>query len=157
MFNDSAEPLTDLTRPFLQPQNSTHRQYEALRAYFVERLPSAEAARRGGYTAGSFRVLVHQFRQNPDRQFFLPAAKGPKTAPKADRLREKVIALRKQNLSIYDISRILGREVEPLSPVRSRSSSSKRALPAYPGARMRNGLLRSIPMPRPWPMSPHWI
>jgi len=117
MFNDSAEPLTDLTRPFLQPQNSTHRQYEALRAYFVERLPSAEAARRGGYTAGSFRVLVHQFRQNPDRQFFLPAAKGPKTAPKADRLREKVIALRKQNLSIYDISRILGREVEPLSPV----------------------------------------
>jgi hypothetical protein len=59
----------------------------------VERLPSAEAARRGGYTAGSFRVLVHQFRQNPDRQFFLPAAKGPKTAPKADRLREKVIRI----------------------------------------------------------------
>lgn len=51
MFNDSGESLTDLTRPFLQPQNSTHRQYEALRAYFVERLPSAEAARRGGYTA----------------------------------------------------------------------------------------------------------
>lgn len=117
MFNDSAESLTDLTRPFLQPQNSTHRQYEALRAYFVERLPSAEAARRGGYTAGSFRVLVHQFRQNLDRQFFLPPAKGPKAAPKTERLREKVIALRKQNLSIYDISRTLTREVEPLSPV----------------------------------------
>jgi Transposase DDE domain len=117
MFNDSAESLTDLTRPFLQPQNSTHRHYEALRAYFVERLPSAEAARRGGYTAGSFRVLVHQFRQNPDRQFFLPPAKGPKAAPKTERLREKVIALRKQNLSIYDISWTLAREVEPLSPV----------------------------------------
>jgi len=117
MFNDSAESLTDLTRPFLQPQNSTHRQYEALRAYFVEGLPSAEAARRGGYTAGSFRVLVHQFRQNPHRQFFLPPAKGPKTAPKTERLREKVIALRKQNLSIYDISQTLTREVEPLSPV----------------------------------------
>ena len=117
MFNDSAESLTDFTRPFLQPQNSTHRQYEALRAYFVEGLPSAEAARRGGYTAGSFRVLVHQFRQDPSRQFFLPPAKGPKTAPKAERLREKVIALRKQNLSIYDISQTLTREVEPLSPV----------------------------------------
>lgn len=117
MFNDSAESLTDFTRPFLQPQNSTHRQYEALRAYFVEGLPSAEAARRGGYTAGSFRVLVHLFRQNPDRQFFLPPAKGPKTAPKTERLREKVIALRKQNLSIYDISQALTREVEPLSPV----------------------------------------
>lgn len=117
MFNDSVESLTDLTRPFLQPQNSTHRQYEALRAYFVEGLPSAQAARRGGYTAGSFRVLVHQFRQDPDRQFFLPPAKGPKSAPKTERLREKVIALRKQNLSIYDISQALTREVEPLSPV----------------------------------------
>jgi hypothetical protein len=117
MFNDSTETLTDLARVFLQPHNSTHRQYEALRAYFVEALPSAEAARRGGYTPGSFRVLVHQFRQNPDRQFFLPPAKGPKTAPKTDRLREKVIRLRKQNLSIYDISQVLSREAEPLSPV----------------------------------------
>ena len=117
MFKDSVESLTDLARVFLQPQNSTHRQYEALRAYFVEALPSAEAARRGGYTPGSFRVLVHQFRQNPDRPFFLPPPKGPKTAPKTERLREKVISLRKQNLSIYDISEVLTREAEPLSPV----------------------------------------
>jgi len=117
MFNDSSESLTDLARPFLQPQNSTHRQYEALRAYFVEGLSSAEAARRGGYTGGSFRVLAHQFRHNPDRQFFLPPAKGPKTAPKTERLRQKVIGLRKQNLSIYDISQALSREAEPLSPV----------------------------------------
>ena len=117
MFNDSAESLTDLAHVFLQPQNSTHRQYEALRAYFVEALPSAQAAHRGGYTPGSFRVLVHQFRQNPHRQFFLPPPKGPKTAPRTERLREKVIALRKQNLSIYDISRVLSREAEPLSPV----------------------------------------
>ena len=117
MFKDSVESLTDLARVFLQPQNSTHRQYEALRAYFVEALPSAEAARRGGYTPGSFRVLVHQFRQNPDRPFFLPPPKGPKTSPKTERLREKVISLRKQNLSIYDISQVLTREAEPLSPV----------------------------------------
>ena len=102
---------------FLEPQNSTHRQYEALRAYFVEELPSAEAARRGGYTPGSFRVLVHQFRQNPNRPFFLPPAKDPKTAPRTERLRERVIALRKQNLSIYDLSQVLSREAEPLSPV----------------------------------------
>jgi hypothetical protein len=117
MFNDSPESLTDLARVFLQPQNSTHRQYEALRAYFVEGLPSAEAARRGGYSPGSFRVLVHHFRQDPHRQFFLPPAKGPKTAPKTERLRQKVIALRKQNLSIYDISQALGRDDEPFSPV----------------------------------------
>jgi hypothetical protein len=117
MFKDSLESLTELARFFLQPQNSTHRQYEALRAYIVEGLPSAEAARRGGYTPGSFRVLVHQFRQEPHRQFFLPPAKGPKSAPKSDRLREQIVALRKQNLSIYDISQVLSREAEPFSPV----------------------------------------
>jgi len=35
---------------FLSPQEPLHRRYEALRAYFVERLPSAEAARRFGYS-----------------------------------------------------------------------------------------------------------
>jgi hypothetical protein len=117
MFNDSSESITAFARFFLQSQNATHRQYEALRAYFVEGLSSTEAARRGGYTPGSFRVLAHQFRQNPQRQFFLPPAKGPKTAPKKERLRQKIIALRKQNLSIYDISQALTKEVEPISPV----------------------------------------
>ena len=108
--------LTDPADRFLQPANSTHRQYEALRAFFVEGLPSAEAARRFGYSPGSFRVLVHEFRQNPQRTFFLSPAKGPQTAPKKDRLRTRVIALRKLNLSIYDISRTLHDEGHALSP-----------------------------------------
>jgi hypothetical protein len=111
-----AKKLTPLTDRFLQPVNATHRQYEALRAYFVEGLPSAEAAARFGYSSGSFRVLVHQFRQDPERTFFLTPAKGPQTAPKKDRLRERVIALRKQNFSIYDISRTLRDEGHSLSP-----------------------------------------
>lgn len=113
MFNRSKE---DLTRCFLQPSNAAHRQYEALRAYFVQGLPSAEAARRFGYTPGSFRVLVHQFRQNPGRAFFLDPGRGPQAAPKTDPLRQQIIALRKQNLSIYDISRALAHEGHPLSP-----------------------------------------
>jgi len=96
-----------MARFFLEPSNTTHRQYEALRAYFVEDLPSAEVARRFGYSPGSFRVLTHQFRQHPDRPFFLPPQKGPQASPKTDRVRDKVVALRKQNLSIYDISRVL--------------------------------------------------
>lgn len=102
---------------FLVPQNATHRQYEALRAYFVEGLSSAEVARRFGYSPGSFRVLAHEFRQNPDRPFFLPPRKGPQAAPKADRLREKIVALRKQNLSIYDISRVLEESGQRISAV----------------------------------------
>jgi transposase len=118
MLKDSLNELTDVARFFLEPSNSTHRQYEALRAYFLEGLSSKEAARRFGYTEGSFRVLAHQFRQNPHRQFFLPPSKGPQKAPKKDKVRAQVIALRKQNLSIYEISKVLetkGRKVSPVS------------------------------------------
>jgi hypothetical protein len=117
MFTGSAKELTDLPRRFLEPANSTHRQYEALRASFVEGLSGGEAARRFGYTPGSFRVLVHQFRRDPQRTFFVPPAKGPHAAPKSDPVRDRIVALRKQNLSIYDISRALGDEGHPLGPV----------------------------------------
>src|SRR6516225_1136913 len=111
-----AKKLTPLADRFLQPVNATHRQYEALRAYCVEGLSSAEAAARFGYSPGSFRVLVHAFRHDPQRAFFLTPAKGPQAAPKRDRLRDRVVALRKQNLSIYDISTTLRDEGHALSP-----------------------------------------
>jgi hypothetical protein len=98
----------DLVKAFLTPQNTAHRQYEALRAYYVERVPAAEAARRFGYTAGSFHQLAHQFRSDPKRQFFVdnlrPGVKAEET------VKEKIVALRKQNLSVYDISRALKKE-----------------------------------------------
>jgi len=106
-----------MARFFLEPKNSTHRQYEALRAYFVEDLPSAEVAHRFGYSSGSFRVLTHEFRQDPNRPFFLPPQKGPQASPKTDRLRDKVVALRKQNLSIYDISRVLEESGQKVSAI----------------------------------------
>jgi transposase-like protein len=112
----SISKANNLTKAFLEPANSTHRQYEALRAFFVEGLPGAEAARRFGYTPGSFRVMCSEFRKNPKRDFFLPPAKGPQASPKTDPVRETVIELRKQNLSIYDISRTLEHESKSLSP-----------------------------------------
>lgn len=117
MFNSKPEPLTELERVFLEPANPTQRQYEALRAYFVEGLPSHEAARRFGYTPGSFRVLCHQFRQNPQRPFFILPNKGPQRAPKHDPIHHQIITLRKQNFSIYDISEALNNEGYKLSPV----------------------------------------
>jgi hypothetical protein len=114
--NALPERLTPLARVFLEPKNATHRQYEALRAYFVDGLPSAEVARRFGYTPGSFRVLCSEFRKDPERAFFLPPAKGPASAPRSDPLRERVIALRKQNLSIYDIGAQLSEQGQRLSP-----------------------------------------
>lgn len=113
----SSKNLTLWAEQFLQPSNATHRQYEALRAYFVEGLPGPEVAARFGYSYATFRTLAYQFRKNPDRPFFLSPAKGRHTAPKKHAVRDQVIALRKQNFSIYDISRALSTDGHPISPV----------------------------------------
>lgn len=116
MFISKANKLT-FSPHFLEPKNPHHRQYEALRAYFVEGLSSKEAANRFGYLPGSFRGLVHQFRQNPDRDFFNPTSDEIETQQQRDLLRERIITLRKQNLSIYDISRSLQHEGVTVSAV----------------------------------------
>jgi hypothetical protein len=102
-------------RFFLAPANALHRQYEALRAYFVEGLPSAQAARRFGYTPGAFRVLCHQFRHehNLQERFFREAHHGPEAAPARDPVRDLVMAMRKKNLSVYDIQRELKAQGAP--------------------------------------------
>jgi hypothetical protein len=98
----------DLAQVFLSPQNATHRQYEALRAYFVDQLPGPEVAERFGYTPGSFQQLAHQFRRQPQRSFFLqPQRPGVKAV---DAVRQRIVELRKQNQSIYDISQALEKE-----------------------------------------------
>ncbi|HUU98302.1 MAG TPA: hypothetical protein VM487_21430 [Phycisphaerae bacterium] len=110
MASSSAVELTESQAAafFLSPEEPLHRQYEALRAYFVEQLPSAEVARRFSYSPGSFRVLCHQFRHNPDKRsaFFRPLPRLH-SAPARDPVRERVVALRKRNLSVYDIQREL--------------------------------------------------
>ena len=104
----------------MEPVNATHRQYGALRAYFVDRVASKEPVERFGYTPGSFRVLCHQFRADPSLAFFVPertrAVLVERPVTKSSRLRELVVALRKHNLSVYDISAVLAESGEPLSP-----------------------------------------
>ncbi|MGH8647182.1 MAG: transposase [Gammaproteobacteria bacterium] len=90
--------------------------YEALRAYFLEGLPSKEAARRYGYTAGSFQVLCHQFRHDENPQFFVTPRHGPQQQPKKSAARDRAVELRKQNHSVYEISEILQQEGLTLSP-----------------------------------------
>jgi tRNA nucleotidyltransferase (CCA-adding enzyme) len=105
----------DLAQVFLTPRNANHRHYEALRAYFVDQLPAAEVARRFGYTVGSFHQLAHQFRHAPQRTFF---AEPPRPGIKAsESVRQQIVRLRKQNLSIYDISRALKLEGIKRTPV----------------------------------------
>jgi transposase-like protein len=109
--------LTSEAQFFLSPTTPPHRQYEALRLYFLEGVSSAEVARRFGYAAGSFRVLCHQFRHDADMRarFFPPSQPGPRHAPARDSVRELVVAMRKRNLSVYDIQRELAQAGHPIS------------------------------------------
>ncbi len=100
---EAPDSITIERRFFLEPSHPRQRQYEALRAYFVDRLSSAEAARRFGYQSGSFRILCFRFRHRKDREFFRDISHGPKSQPRKDAVRERLIALRKKNYSVYDI------------------------------------------------------
>jgi hypothetical protein len=105
----------DLAQVFLAPTNSTHRQYEALRAYFVDQVPAAEVAARFGYTVGSLHQLAHQFRRNPARRFF--AEPPPPGAKASEAVQQQIVGLRKQNQSIYDISEALKKDGIRRTPV----------------------------------------
>jgi hypothetical protein len=119
MRTTTSKTLTDsqAARFFLAPYTPTQRQYEALRTYFVEQLPSGEVAARFGYSPGSFRVLCHRFRHEPDKRagFFQLPQRGPQQRPARDPLRERVVALRKRNLSVYDIQRELAEAGQTIS------------------------------------------
>jgi hypothetical protein len=111
--------------------------YEALRAYFLEGRPSAECARDFGYTPGSFRVLCHHFRRDPDLVIFAEPKPGPKTQPLKSAARETVIRLRKQNYSVYEISEHLKAEYregrgQPLSPTAVREILKEEGFAALP-------------------------
>jgi transposase len=90
--------------------------YEALRAYFVEGRRSRDVARDFGYSPGSFRVLCHQFRRDPAPVFFVSPRSGPQQQPKKSAARDRVVALRKRNYSVYEISEALKEEHLVLSP-----------------------------------------
>jgi hypothetical protein len=108
--------LTKCRAFFLDAPDPKQRLYEALRAYFVEGRRSSEVARDFGYTPGSFRVLCHHFRRDPEPVFFVSSPRGPRTQPKKSRARDLIIRMRKQNSSVYEISEALKERKQPLSP-----------------------------------------
>ena len=100
---------------FARPANVNQRRYEALRAYLYEGVPLAEAAQRFGYTPSALRSLVRDFRAGKLTLFAEPGKPGRKRAPKKDAARARVIALRRQGLSVYEISAQLTAENVPLN------------------------------------------
>jgi hypothetical protein len=102
---------------FTAPEQVNHRRYEALRAFFVEGLTHAEAAARFGYTRWAMVDLVREHRAGK-LDLFAPARKpgpAPGVAPAKDRVRARVVVLRREGLSAYEISARLAGEGTPLN------------------------------------------
>jgi transposase len=102
---------------FTSPQQVNQRRYEALRAYFTEGLTYAEAGQRFGYTRWAMINLVREHRAGTLQLFAPPRKPGPPpgAAPAKERARGRVIELRRQGYSSYEISGRLAAEGAPLN------------------------------------------
>jgi hypothetical protein len=102
---------------FTAPGQVNQRRYEALRAYFLDGLTYEQAGARFGYTRWAMINLVREHRAGKLELFAAPRKPGPPpgAAPAKDRARGRVIELRRQGLSTYEISARLAAEGRPLN------------------------------------------
>jgi transposase-like protein len=100
---------------FARPAGVSQRRYEAVRAYVLEGAPLAEAAARFGYSPSALASLVRDFRAGKLALFAEPGRPGRTSAPKKNAARGRVIELRRQGLSVYEISARLAAEGAPLN------------------------------------------
>src|SRR6266478_6141528 len=96
--------LTECRRFFAAPATARQRQYEALRAFYMDGLPSSEVARHFGYSAGAFRVRCHAFRHRALPEFFAATRPRRREQPKNSRAHAEIVARRQLNYSVHEIS-----------------------------------------------------
>jgi transposase len=93
---------------FLNPKSIPQKQYEALRAYYVENKPAKEVAKEFGYKHRGFTSIVLDFNKKlndnkGENLFFTNVQKGRKPTSKINKARDIIISLRKQYLSLEEI------------------------------------------------------
>ena len=110
-------PQREGAEAFTAPDQVNHRRYEALRAFYVDGLTYAQAGQRAGYTRWAMVNLVREYRAGKLELFAPPRRPGPPPglAPAQDRARGRVIELRRDGLSTYEISARLATEGTPLN------------------------------------------
>ena len=109
MDDNSRDRLT-LARRFLEPANSTHRQYEALRAFFVEGVPPPKSPLDSVTRPAAFASWCMSFAINP----IATSSSGSQASVDLPASRigcaTDITRLRKQNLSVHDINRRVARD-----------------------------------------------
>src|SRR5258707_12042905 len=96
------------------PGQVNQRRYEALRAYLHDGASLQQAADAAGYTRAALASLVRDLRAGRLTLFAPPGVPGRKSAPRKDAARGRVIELRREGLSVYEISTRLSAEGTPL-------------------------------------------
>ena len=104
---DPVEYFTDLP-------SVTHKQYDAMRAFFYGQQTASEVAERFGYAVSAVYGLARDFRRhlktNPGTDFFFvvrSSGRPVQPRPAQSALDEDIIALRKQNYSTPEITSML--------------------------------------------------
>lgn len=93
---------------FLQPVSVSHKQYEALRMYYVEKKKAKDVADEFGYTHRAFTSLVYDFYNTIKNEgfanpFFTPKKVGRPRTGDDNNVEDIIVRLRKKNFSIEDI------------------------------------------------------
>jgi hypothetical protein len=93
---------------FEMPKSVAHKQYEALRMYYLDNAPAQEVAQRFGYTYRAFTSLVTTFRRKiimdpKDSIFFIENTPGRKISPETNEAKAVIIDMRKKYYSVPDI------------------------------------------------------
>lgn len=106
--------MTDhLKTYFLKPQNSKHKQYEALRSYALEGLSAKESGDLFGFSENTIYTLANQLKSGK-LDFFPKLPKGPKGRRVHQNIQDIIIELRQQELSTADIVAKLKEQNVPL-------------------------------------------
>jgi hypothetical protein len=97
---------------FIEPTMTTHKQYEALRMYYVEGITAREVADQFGYTYRAMTSLITAYRKKLDLDptgsfFFVENKAGRKVGSNTNQAKTVIINLRKKYYSVPDIKVVL--------------------------------------------------
>jgi transposase len=97
---------------FANKSNPLHKQYDAMKAYFVDGLTAAEVSEKFGYSVNSVYSMARDLKKDladnaGSDPFFKPIVLGRKPLALAEEAKDEIISLRKSYLSIPEIKSIL--------------------------------------------------
>ena len=104
----------DLIEYFKNPKSKRQKQYEAVRAIALDKMPADEVAKKFGYKISTIYSLV-KYAKSGKLELFPEVAKGPKKRRTHANVQKKIIQLRKQDKYAADIHKQLTNEGQSIS------------------------------------------